>query len=153
MYSWGVLHHTGDLWRALELVSQRVKPGGKLFISIYNDQGWQSRYWLAIKRWYVAGGRVRRALLLTISFIRLWGPTFVRDLFQGRPFGTWRGYRINRGMDPWRDLVDWVGGYPFEVAKPEAIFDALRARGFALERLITVGGRLGCNEFVFAKPN
>ena len=47
------------------------------------------------------------------------------------------------------DWRDWLGGYPFEVAKPEQIFDFLKARGFTLERLKTCGGGLGCNEFVF----
>jgi 2-polyprenyl-6-hydroxyphenyl methylase/3-demethylubiquinone-9 3-methyltransferase len=56
-----------------------------------------------------------------------------------------------RGMDPWRDVVDWVGGYPFEVATPEQIFDFFHSRGYTLERLRTCAGGLGCNEFVFRK--
>jgi 2-polyprenyl-3-methyl-5-hydroxy-6-metoxy-1,4-benzoquinol methylase len=52
VYSWGVLHHTGDMWRALELTSKLVKPGGTLFLSIYNDQGLPSKRWLQIKRYY-----------------------------------------------------------------------------------------------------
>jgi 2-polyprenyl-6-hydroxyphenyl methylase/3-demethylubiquinone-9 3-methyltransferase len=54
-------------------------------------------------------------------------------------------------MSPWRDLIDWVGGYPFEVAKPEAILDFYLRRGFTLARLTTCGGSLGCNEYVFAR--
>jgi 2-polyprenyl-6-hydroxyphenyl methylase/3-demethylubiquinone-9 3-methyltransferase len=54
-------------------------------------------------------------------------------------------------MDLWRDLLDWVGGYPFEVAKPEQIFDFYRDHGFELERIKTCGGGLGCNEYVFAR--
>ena len=52
-------------------------------------------------------------------------------------------------MSPWRDVVDWVGGYPFEVAKPEEIFEMYSAKGFSLEKLKTCAGGLGCNEFVF----
>ena len=52
-------------------------------------------------------------------------------------------------MSPWRDVIDWVGGYPFEVAKPEAILDFYLRRGFTLTRLTTCGGSLGCNEYVF----
>jgi 2-polyprenyl-6-hydroxyphenyl methylase/3-demethylubiquinone-9 3-methyltransferase len=48
-------------------------------------------------------------------------------------------------------LVDWVGGYPFEVAKPEEIFNFYRERGFYLENLTTCNN-LGCNEFVFRRP-
>ena len=51
----------------------------------------------------------------------------------------------------WYDLVDWVGGYPFEVARPEAVFNFFRARGFVLTYLTTQGCGHGCNEFVFVK--
>ena len=54
-------------------------------------------------------------------------------------------------MSPWHDLVDWVGGLPFEVAKPEEIFCFYRDRGFQLVELVTCAGGLGCNEFVFRK--
>ena len=57
-------------------------------------------------------------------------------------------------MSPWYDLIDWVGGYPFEVAKPEEVFDFFHQQGFQLEKLKTCQGGLGCNEFVFVKyPN
>jgi hypothetical protein len=54
-------------------------------------------------------------------------------------------------MSPWRDLVDWVGGYPFEAAKPEEIFNFCTEKEFELVRLKTCGGRCGCNEFVFIR--
>jgi len=54
-------------------------------------------------------------------------------------------------MSRWHDWVDWVGGYPFEVAKPEQIFAFCRDRGFELVRLQTVGGSIGCNQFVFRR--
>lgn len=52
---------------------------------------------------------------------------------------------------PWRDVLDWVGGYPYEYAKPEEIFDFYRDRGFGFLRLRTWAGGHGCNEFVFSK--
>lgn len=55
-------------------------------------------------------------------------------------------------MSLWHDMVDWVGGYPFEVARPEQIFDFYRDRGLHLTRLKTSAGRHGCNEFVFSRP-
>ena len=67
------------------------------------------------------------------------------------PFKAWAEKKEDRGMSVWYDLVDWVGGYPFEVAKPEEVFDFYRKRGFELSRLKTCGGGLGCNEFVFIK--
>ena len=54
-------------------------------------------------------------------------------------------------MSWFHDLVDWLGGYPFEVAKPEEIFDFYRARGFQLTKMKCGSVGLGCNEFVFTK--
>lgn len=152
VYAWGVLHHSGDMWQALENVTPSVVEGGKLFLAIYNDQGGTSRRWTLIKRLY---NRLPRPLgfpLAVYTLVRQWTLTFVRDLLRGRGFSSWREYRRNRGMSPWRDIVDWVGGYPFEVAKPEEIFDFCRQRGFILERLKTCAGGIGCNEFVFNLP-
>jgi 2-polyprenyl-6-hydroxyphenyl methylase/3-demethylubiquinone-9 3-methyltransferase len=55
-----------------------------------------------------------------------------------------------RGMSLWRDLVDWVGGYPFEVADPGETFNFFKKRGFHLTSLKTTHS-LGCNEFVFRR--
>jgi SAM-dependent methyltransferase len=151
VYSWGVLHHTGSMWQALQYAAERVAPGGRLFIAIYNDQGRASRLWLRTKRAYNALPRSLRWLVLWPAFLRLWGPTTMRDLFAGRPFASWRTYKSNRGMDPWRDVVDWVGGLPFEVAKPEHVFEFLKSNGFRLQRLVTCAGGHGCNEYVFAR--
>src|SRR5438045_550600 len=52
VYSWGVLHHTGDMWRALETAALPVAPGGKLFVALYNDQGSRSVRWRKIKKAY-----------------------------------------------------------------------------------------------------
>lgn len=148
VYSWGVLHHTGDMWNALANIVPAVAPDGLLFIAIYNDQGRASRYWLWVKQAYNTLPKGLRFLVLYPAFLRLWGATFVRDLLQGRPFHAWSHYSGIRGMSPWRDVVDWVGGYPFEVATPEQIFDFFRKRGFVLRRLKTCAGGLGCNEFI-----
>ncbi len=87
-----------------------------------------------------------------MAFVRLWGPTMVRDVLKGQPGATARSYGNRfRGMSPWRDVVDWVGGYPFEVAKPEEIFNFYRDRGFRLDELTTCAGGLGCNQLVFTR--
>ena len=52
-------------------------------------------------------------------------------------------------MSHWHDIVDWVGGYPYEVASPEEIFEYYKARGFTLTKLKCGGVGLGCNEYVF----
>jgi 2-polyprenyl-6-hydroxyphenyl methylase/3-demethylubiquinone-9 3-methyltransferase len=152
VYSWGVLHHTGDMWTALANVAPLVAPGGRLFVAIYNDQGGASRRWTAVKRAYNRLPPPLRFTVLLPSLAALWWKPSLRDLLRGRPFHTWRTYGGNRGMTAWRDLVDWVGGYPFEVAKPERIFDFFRDRGFVLRRLATHAGGGDCNEFVFLRP-
>jgi 2-polyprenyl-3-methyl-5-hydroxy-6-metoxy-1,4-benzoquinol methylase len=146
VYSWGVLHHTGAMWKALQNASVLVRPGGLLFIALYNNQGGASRRWTAIKRTYNRFP-IFRGPLLASSFLGLHGTGLIRGLLHGRPlqiFETDRG----RGMSLWRDLVDWVGGYPFEVAGPGEIFEFFKKRGFHLTRLQTTHS-LGCNEFVF----
>lgn len=151
VYSWGVLHHTGQMWQALENVAPLVNPGGQLFIAIYNDQGRASSVWKKIKQVYCKFPDSLKFIVLWPTFARLWGPTILRDLVAGRPLHSWRNYSSVRGMSPWRDVVDWVGGYPFEVAKPEEIFNFYKARGFSLQNLRTCAGGIGCNEFVFRK--
>jgi 2-polyprenyl-3-methyl-5-hydroxy-6-metoxy-1,4-benzoquinol methylase len=151
VYSWGVLHHTGAMWQALENAAGLVAPGGKLFIAIYNDQGQISNRWRAIKRAYnrLPGGL--RFLVTIPVLVHLYWRRTLKDFLRGRPFQTWRNEGQERGMSPWRDLIDWVGGLPFEVAKPEAIVDFYLQRGFTLTRLTTCGGSLGCNEYVFIR--
>lgn len=151
VYSWGVLHHTGAMWQALDNVKDLVRPRGKLALAIYNDQGRASRYWMIVKKAYNRLPKGLRWLVLWPALIRLWGPAAARAIASCTLFRTWAHYADTRGMSPWRDLVDWVGGYPFEVAKPEEIFDFYRLRGFEMVRLKTSAGSLGCNEFVFLK--
>jgi 2-polyprenyl-6-hydroxyphenyl methylase/3-demethylubiquinone-9 3-methyltransferase len=157
VYSWGVLHHTGAMWEALNNVSQLVAPEGLLFISIYNDQQGLSVWWRWLKRTY---NRLPR-LLRTPYALAVLGPhevmRFLRTTARSRdPRVYFVGIsqyaaRSKRGMSYWHDLIDWIGGYPFEVATPEAIFDFCAARGFEMVKLKTCGGGLGCNEFVFRR--
>jgi SAM-dependent methyltransferase len=149
VHSWGVLHHTGRMWEAIDNAAALVKPRGRLFIAIYNDQGRATRGWAMVKRAYNRLPPPFRFVVLWPSALWIWGPPTVRDLVTGHPLRTWRQYGTARGMSPWHDLVDWVGGYPFEAAKPEAVFARCRDKGLRLVMLTTCAGRFGCNEFVF----
>lgn len=152
VYSWGVLHHTGAMWDALANAEKLVDKDGTLFIAIYNDQGRPSKYWTVVKRRYNQASPFGKKVMEIGGLVYLWGPTMVRDLVNhGNPLKSWNEYFHNRGMSAWHDVVDWIGGYPFEVAKPEEIFDFYRQRGYALERLTTCAGGLGCNQFVFRR--
>lgn len=150
VYAWGVLHHTGSMWQALENVSLVVAPGGRLFIAIYNDQGRASHYWEKVKRAYNQLPHGFKFLILCPAFVYMWGPIMCRDLLRGKPFHTWLNYSSQRGMAAWTDVVDFVGGYPFEVAKPDEICEFYRQKGFTLAKLKTCDGH-GCNEYVFVK--
>jgi 2-polyprenyl-6-hydroxyphenyl methylase/3-demethylubiquinone-9 3-methyltransferase len=152
VYSWGVLHHTGNMWQALENVILPVAAKGKLFIAIYNDQGVYSRLWTGVKRRY--SSRFVWRVPITVFFVSYFAVRgLIADLalLHKNPLNRYRQYKKSRGMSYFTDMRDWLGGYPFEVAKPETIFDFFRARGFEMVKLKTVGGGLGCNEFVFAR--
>jgi 2-polyprenyl-6-hydroxyphenyl methylase/3-demethylubiquinone-9 3-methyltransferase len=149
VYSWGVLHHTGSMWQAINNVTELVPPNGRLVLALYNDQRRISELWRHIKRAYVTRPWMR-PFLIAVSFVLTWGWTMLVDLTQMRPGHSWREYGRERGMSAWHDLIDWVGGYPFEVATPGAVFEFCRERGFSLDRLITRQG-LGCNEFMFIR--
>lgn len=98
VYSWGVLHHTGAMWRALDLVARRVGPEGILFVALYNDQGGASRRWLRVKRAYNALPGPLRVLVLWPSFVALWAKTFAIETLRGYPGRGWREYaRTGRG--------------------------------------------------------
>lgn len=156
VYSWGVLHHTGRMWQALENARLAVAPGGRLFIAIYNDSGSRSRRWARIKYAYNNLPRVLRAPLALLAITPNETKAFLRAALDGCPSGylrSWiRPYGF-RGMSRWHDIVDWVGGYPYEFATPEQIFDFYRERGFTLTKLRCGGVGLGCNEFVFVKSS
>lgn len=152
VYSWGVLHHTGSMWPAIELAEACVAPQGKLLLALYNDQGRRSRAWHAIKRIYCnsAPGRwlVGWVFYPLFAAYALW-----QDLRHFHAPGTYaREYAKKRGMSLFHDWRDWLGGFPFEVAKPAAVERKLAARGFTLQRETLTRG-MGCNEFVFTlKP-
>lgn len=152
VYSWGVLHHTGNMINAFENVSDLVKPNGLLFISIYNDQGKASKRWTWIKKTFNKSGFLIRFFLSVYTLFKQWSITFIKDFLKtGNPFKSWISYKKNRGMSAYYDLIDWVGGYPFEVATPEVVFNFFKKKGFLLEGLKTCAGGVSCNEYIFKK--
>lgn len=151
VYSWGVLHHTGSMWTALENVVGLVAPGGLLAIAIYNDQGVWSKRWATLKRFYCSG-IFGKSVMCATYIPAVVGRGLAADLFWLRnPFKRYTEYRARRGMSMFYDWFDWLGGYPFEVAKPEEIFHFGRRHGLEMVGLTTCGGSVGCNEFVFRR--
>jgi 2-polyprenyl-6-hydroxyphenyl methylase/3-demethylubiquinone-9 3-methyltransferase len=153
VYSWGVLHHTGDMWRAVSNVQQLVKPNGRFWLALYRDQGWQSRAWRQVKRLYNRLPALLRAPYAAIVM----GPfelaallAYARRGELRKYIGQWRGGWGGRGMNRWNDAIDWVGGYPFEVASPEAVAARFPGTEWRLKWL-SENRRWGCNEYLYRR--
>jgi 2-polyprenyl-6-hydroxyphenyl methylase/3-demethylubiquinone-9 3-methyltransferase len=155
VYSWGVLHHTGAMWEALDNVVRLVAPGGKLHISIYNDQGERSHQWRELKRRYVASGAVVQRIIEASVGSYFAVRAAMARLRSSKPDPGSEVVESDgdrRGMSRWHDVRDWVGGYPFEVATPDEVVSFCAERDLLLERMtVTPGGGHGCNEFVFGR--
>ena len=149
VYSWGVLHHTGNLKQALENAVIPVASKGLLYIAIYNEHT-QSKFWTRIKKIYCSGwfGRLLTSAIF-IPYFALQAIATGLIVYQ-HPFKQFSEHKRKRGMSIYNDWVDWLGGYPFEVAKPEEIFQFIKQAGFVLQKMTTTNWQ-GCNEFVFQK--
>lgn len=141
VHSWGVLHHTGNMYHAFENAARLVKPGGALIVAIYNHH-WTSYPWRYLKRTYNTLSATNQSRMLSlISF-----PMRLRMRTLGATDGA-----SGRGMEFEHDLRDWLGGYPYEFASASQVTDFFARRHFSLERLIPVQGWTGCNQFVFKR--
>ena len=152
VYSWGVLHHTGNMKKALENDMIPLSDHSVLFIAIYNDQGISSKVWRKVKKIYCSSWLGK--ILVNSFFIPFFAlQSIAIGLIKYKnPMGYFSNYRKKRGMSIYHDWIDWLGGYPFEVAKPEDIFNFYKNHGYILDNIITTN-RLGCNQFVFRKHN
>ena len=154
VYSWGVLHHTGNMWAALDNIGSNVADRGKLFMALYNDQGGASKRWASIKRLYNKSPGYLKGVFAVAVYLPLELRSLLIYTVRGNP-SSYFSYIINyadrRGMSWWRDKIDWIGGYPFEVSTPEQIFAFYKERGYTLNKLTTAGGGHGCNQFVFQR--
>jgi 2-polyprenyl-6-hydroxyphenyl methylase/3-demethylubiquinone-9 3-methyltransferase len=153
VYSWGVLHHTGAMWQAMDNLKPMVKTGGLLFIAIYNDCGEVSRSWLERKRRYNALPQVLRPFYA----IYVWMPQELRSLAGSIRSGEFRKYirelsgaSSGRGMSWLHDVVDWVGGYPYEYASVSDIDEFYRRDGFEPVK-IRENRSYGCHQLVFKR--
>jgi len=145
VYSWGVLHHTGDMWAAIRGAADRVAADGVFVIGIYNRRRLLSQMMWALKRGYVGAGPIGKKALM----YSYWAFTQSYQVARGRNPLTAMKDRRGRGMDYWRDIEDWVGGYPFESAKPAEVRDFVEPLGFTLVEQRTKTGFAHVNEYIF----
>jgi SAM-dependent methyltransferase len=144
VHAWGVLHHTGDMMRAIRNAASLVAPKGHLIIAIYNRH-WSSGAWRFIKRFYNSASPVIQRLLRAIFYPVIYGAKwFVTGSNPSKK---------TRGMDFYYDVVDWIGGYPYEYATANEITALLELLNFQLERMIPATVPTGCNQFVFRAKN
>ncbi|NJL53840.1 methyltransferase domain-containing protein [bacterium] len=151
VYSWGVLHHTGSMWQALENITHLVKDRGKLYVSLYNDQGKQSIRWRKVKRFYCSSWLGKWLVIACFFPIFAW-QGLAADLAQKRnPLARYRDYKRQRGMSIFHDWIDWLGGYPFEVSRVDETVAFYQNHDFVLNDVFDCGQGSGCNRFLFTK--
>ncbi len=141
VYSWGVLHHTGSMWEAIDNAMKLVKPGGQIWIALY-AKGPRYAKDLALKKKYNAATDAGKRWM-----VRKW---ILQDMFRcakrfKNPF-VWYS-KSRRGMNKYHDLIDWLGGLPYEVANPDEVTKFALARGFVMEG-IQVANQGGCSDFI-----
>jgi 2-polyprenyl-6-hydroxyphenyl methylase/3-demethylubiquinone-9 3-methyltransferase len=155
VYSWGVLHHTGQMHRAIANAAHRVRPGGSFYVALYRKTIFCPA-WRAEKRLYSRAPEGVRALLRAAWI----GKTRLSFFVKRRDFEAMvaeYGEAGGRGMDYERDVDDWMGGYPYESITPRECRDLMRDLGFSLvtERALTQGISFatssGCDEWVFRR--
>jgi 2-polyprenyl-6-hydroxyphenyl methylase/3-demethylubiquinone-9 3-methyltransferase len=128
VYSWGVLHHTGDMAGAVRKAAQRTRPGGLLALALYGKTPCCGA-WKRIKRWYVRATPRRKAAAEAL-YVRLVGLSLA---LRGRRLADHiANYRSARGMDFAHDVRDWIGGYPYESITPGELHGLLAPMGFEL---------------------
>ena len=139
VYSWGVLHHTGNMVQAVYNAAQCVRPTGLLMIAIYNRH-WSSPVWKLVKWLYNKAGNYGQRVLIWI---------FMPIIFAAKWLVTFKNpFKMKRGMDFMHNVIDWVGGYPYEYASVDEITARLQQLGFEILDVRPASVPTGCNEFV-----
>lgn len=144
VYSWGVLHHTGKMWKAIENAMKCVRPGGAFALAIYNRH-WSSPAWVMIKRMYNVSPGWLRKILIAVFYPLIYA---AKAILTG-DFSL----KTPRGMDFYHDVIDWVGGYPYEYASINEITAFCSERGFTLLKCRPTIFLLGNNEYVFTRAD
>lgn len=153
VYSWGVLHHTGSMWKAIDHAAAMVAPGGLLVIALYRKTH-SDALWKIEKRIYSAAPGWLQAAIQSGYLLAVRAAYAVRGINFKEHVAS---YKTKRGMDFYHDMHDWLGGYPYETASPAEVEAALTHKGFRLDRAFTKPTSLGllgagCDEYVYRAP-
>jgi 2-polyprenyl-6-hydroxyphenyl methylase/3-demethylubiquinone-9 3-methyltransferase len=145
VYSWGVLHHTGEMWKAIENSIDLVNDKGEYWIAIYID-GPNYQKHLDLKRKYNKASAFGKKIMVYQYILRL----MVGRLLKGKNPFSWNK-KTDRGMNIYHDIIDWLGGLPYEVASRKEIEDFCNKRGLQLKRTEDAQFEGGCSIYLFAK--
>ena len=159
VYSWGVLHHTGNMYHALTQAGKMVIPGGHFLFALY-QKTWLCPFWKWEKKHYASGSPAFQRFVQQMYFFIM----DVRLRLKGSSLHSYKeNYKLNkRGMDYQHDVHDWLGGYPYESASPQEIESFMNTEGFIINNVYTeksvrlLGRSIGlsgsaCDEFVYQK--
>lgn len=152
VYSWGVLHHTGSMWDAIENAAKCMHEASVFYIALYSKDVYVSppyEYWLDVKRVYNHAGSIKKRWM---EWAYAWRDSIRGHLIRGKnPLSYMKSYKQSRGMSYWHDVKDWLGGYPMEFAgnKETELFGREK---LGLE-LIHIKAGEGNTEFLFRKIN
>ncbi len=144
VHSWGVLHHTGSMWKSIDISCNLVKSGGWFILAIYNKH-WSSILWKYIKWFYNVSPKFIKWLMIKIFYIIIFAAKFLVTF--KNPL------KKERGMNFYYDIIDWLGGYPYEYATHNEIKDYVEKKGFKMIKSKTPEVPTGCNEFIFQRIN
>jgi len=142
VHSWGVLHHTGKMWKSIDICSDLVNNNGELIISIYNKH-WSSASWKLIKWFYNISPQFIRWFMIKIFYLIIMIAKFLVTM--QNPL------KKERGMNFYYDIIDWIGGYPYEYATLDEITDYICKKGYVLISKKKAQVPTGCNEFIFRR--
>jgi 2-polyprenyl-6-hydroxyphenyl methylase/3-demethylubiquinone-9 3-methyltransferase len=144
VHSWGVLHHTGDMWKAIENSIRLCGPDGLFFISLYTGGDLYEEHLALKRRFNGADEATKREMVLKqlrsmdASYKAQHPDSIARD---------------QRGMTQYHDAVDWLGGLPYEVAHVSEVVLFGTNRGLRPLRVFE-RGQGGCSLYLFKKdPN
>jgi 2-polyprenyl-6-hydroxyphenyl methylase/3-demethylubiquinone-9 3-methyltransferase len=147
VYSWGVLHHTGEVWHAVDNASKTVADNGLFYIALYSaDVEPNPDFWLRIKREYNQASAWKKNRMV---WWYVWNYVLSRRLRRiPSLISKAINYRKSRGMSMLVDIRDWLGGWPMEYTRDADVVAFLDKRGFKLENMKTGEA---CSEFLFVK--
>ena len=142
------------MYEAIHNAARLGNPGGQFAIAIYNrvtDRWLSSQRWWRIKRAYNHAPRVGQ-IAMEATYWLYWLLGRIRK--RQNPARIAREYRQSRGMALRTDIVDWLGGYPYEFATTgEIVAFCEESCGLRSTTIVSVPhDGTGNNEFVFTRP-